>query len=129
MPRYDCAFINSNPDLAGLHGLSVVRIKLFFSFNYQDIVFPCALVHWYSYIDDNPDSNTGMWCVQPEFNSAGEPHISVLHLDCVVRAAHLIGMYGNENLPDSITLHNSLDVFRSYYVNKFIDHHAFEIAS
>ena len=37
--------------------------------------------------------------------------------------------HGNEVVPESLTLHDSLDTFQSFYVNKFIDHHAFEIAS
>ena len=70
-----------------------------------------------------------MWQVELILGSNGECFISVIHLDCIVRAAHLIAVYGNEVVPESLTLHDSLDTFQSFYVNKFIDHHAFEIAS
>src|SRR3977135_1501999 len=31
-PRYDCAFLNTNPDMEGMHGLDVARVLVFFSF-------------------------------------------------------------------------------------------------
>ena len=52
----------------------------------------------------------------------------VIHLDTIVRASHLIGVYGDRFLPRGISFHNSLDVFDTFYVNKYIDHHTFEIA-
>ena len=51
---------------------------------------------------------------------------SVLHLDTIVRAVHLIGVYGANFLPKGLSPTQSLDIFRSYYVNKYIDHHSFE---
>jgi hypothetical protein len=70
-----------------------------------------------------------MWIVQPDIDvSSGLPIRQIIHLDTIVRAAHLIGVYGDKFLPRKLTFDRSLDVFRAYYVNKFIDHHAFEIA-
>ena len=67
--------------------------------------------------------------VQPEVEDDGSPTISVLHLDCIFCAAHLLPIYSNDPI-DSISPHNSLDIFPvfSSYVNKYIDHHAFQIA-
>ena len=59
----------------------------------------------------------------------GEPVISVIHVDRIYRAAHLFPIYGNAPIPATISLHNSLDAFSAFYVNKYADHHAFEIAS
>jgi hypothetical protein len=67
--------------------------------------------------------------VQPEVASDGEPVISVIHLDCIYCATHLLPIYGNALIPATISLHNSLDAFLAFYVNKYADHHAFEIAS
>lgn len=50
-----------------------------------------------------------------------------IHLDTVLRAAHLMGVCGEAFIPKTITSANSLDAFYSFYVNKFIDHHTFEI--
>jgi hypothetical protein len=125
--RYDCAFVETDPALRGMHGLDITRVRLFFSFVYNGITYPCALVHWYSRIGDGPDENTGMWVVEPDWGPDG-PCESVIHLDCILRAAHLIGVYGDGPLPCGLTAENSLDSFNSYFINKFIDHHAFEIA-
>jgi hypothetical protein len=127
-PRYDCIFLNSNPDLEGMRGLDVVRVLLFFSFEYRGKKYPCALVRWYLHIGDEPDEDTGMWVVQPESDGDGQPVVSIIHLDCVVRAAHLIGVYGGDFIPRDLHLHESLDFFPLFYVNKFGDHHAFAIA-
>ncbi|KAG1791307.1 uncharacterized protein HD556DRAFT_1240612, partial [Suillus plorans] len=45
------------------------------------------------------------------------------------RVAHLIPIYGKHFIPLDITLHVSYDAFWVYYVNKYVDHHMFEIAS
>jgi hypothetical protein len=112
-----------------MRGLDVVRILLFFSFTYGDVTYPCALVHWFSLLDDERDEDTGMWMVEPEVAPDGAPVISVIHLECVLRAAHLLPIYGDAPIPVTMTFHDSLDAFPAYYVNKYADHHAFEIAS
>jgi hypothetical protein len=126
--RYDCAFVNSKPERDGIHGLSIVRILLFFSFVFDGKTYPCALVRWFSRIAEEPDEDTGMLMVQPEVEDNGSPSISVLHLDCIFRAAHLLPIYDDHPI-DSISPNDSLDVFPVFYVNKYIDHHAFQIAS
>ena len=126
--RYDCAFINSDPELDGIHGLSIVCILLFFSFVFDGKTYPCALVRWFSRIDEERDEDTGMWMVQPEVEDDGSPSISVIHIDCIFRAAHLLPIYGDDPI-GSISPDDSLDIFRAFYVNKYINHHAFEIAS
>jgi hypothetical protein len=126
--RHDCAFVETNAAFKGMRGLDIIRIRLLFSFVYNGITYPCALIQWYSRIGDGPDENTGMWVVEPDRHPDGSPREAVIHLDCILRAAHLIGVYGNGFLPPGLTAENSLDSFTSYFVNKFVDHHAFEIA-
>jgi hypothetical protein len=86
------------------------------------------LVHWFSHVGDSPDENTGMWVVEPEILENGTPHPSVIHLDTIFHAAHLIGVYGEAFVLTHLSFTNSLDAFRVYYINKYIDHHAFEVA-
>jgi len=126
-PRYDCAFVNTHPNLDGMRGLDIVRIFLFFSFTYHDKPYPCALVHWYTLI--GCDEDTGMWMVKPDEAGDGSPVMSIIHLHSIFRAAHLLPIFGHDHIPRAVTCHNSLDTFAAYYVNKYIDHHAFEIAS
>jgi hypothetical protein len=112
-----------------MRGLDVVRVLLLFSFPFKATTYPCAFVHWFSIIGEEPDEDTGMWKVQPVVTEDGLPEVSVIHLDCVFRAAHLLPIYGDTKIPDNVSLHNSLDMFVGFYVNKYADHHAFEIAS
>jgi hypothetical protein len=127
--RYDCVYVLTDPEAEGMRGLDIARVRLFFEFSFKGIKYPYALIQWFSRIAEGPDEDTGMWIVQPDKDvSSGLPIQQVIHLDTIVRAAHLIGVYGDKFLPRGLTFDRSLDVFRSYYVNKFIDHHAYEIA-
>ncbi|KAF7982136.1 hypothetical protein HWV62_29873 [Athelia sp. TMB] len=126
--RYDTVFVETDANAKGMRALDVARVRLFFSFTFRGIVYPCALVHWLQRVDEAPDEATGMWIVEPELDEDGNRLAAVLHLDTIVRAAHLIGVYGNTQIPRGILPAHSLDIFSSYYVNKFADHHTFEIA-
>jgi hypothetical protein len=65
--------------------MSVVCIHLFFSFDYDGIEYPCALVEWFTKVGRKPDDDTGMWTVKPEVQGRqGDPFISVIHLDSLL---------------------------------------------
>lgn len=125
-PRRDCAFVVENEDLPGMRGLRVVRVRLFFSFMHRGVQYPCALVEWFRSVGDEPDATTGMWRVEPEFVGQ-DKDMSVLHLDTFLRGAHLIPIFGPDPLPLDFRYSYSLDAFKAFYVNKYIDHHANEI--
>ncbi|KAG1875828.1 hypothetical protein F4604DRAFT_1880739 [Suillus subluteus] len=127
-PRNDCIFINTGSDAEGMRGLEVVRVICFFSFNHNWEVYPCALIHWFEKIGDDPDENTGMWMVAQSFHEDGSKNIAVIHIETIFRAAHLIPIYGSEYIPHTLKFYHSLDTFHSFYVNKYADHHTFEIA-
>lgn len=128
--RYDCVFVNAQPDLPGMRGLEVARVFLFFSFMHQGTCYPCALVQWFSFISDEPDAETGYWMVEPDVHQDGQPYLAVIHLDSIFRAAHLVPAYRTSDfVRRSLTMHDTLDEFKVFYVNKFADHHAFEISS
>ena len=111
-----------------MKGLLIARVYLFFRFSYNRVNYPCALVRWYS-MSDEPDPDTGMWVVQLEFTRQGMRHTSVIHIDSIARAAHLLPRFPSDApIYREINYMNALDVYSSFYVNKFIDHHAFEIA-
>jgi hypothetical protein len=127
-PRYVTVFVNTNPNEDGMRGLDIAHVKQFFSFRSQGRLYPCAMVQWYSRRGDEPDEDTGMWIVKPDVCKDGTPITDIIHLDSIVRSSHLIAVYGNRSLPKGIPLCYALDLFHSYYINKYIDHHAFEIA-
>jgi hypothetical protein len=125
---HDCVFVNTDSAAEGMHGLDIARVRLLFSFKHEGSTYPCALVHWYSRVGDSPDENTGMWVVEPDYCEDGTCFASVIHLDAIFRAAHLMPVYRDKLIPTHLSFTQSLDAFRAYYVNKYIDHHAFEIA-
>ena len=125
--HYDCVLVNSCPELEGMHGLDVIRVLLLFSFPFNGMTYPCAFVCWFSIIDEEHDEDTGMWMVQPAVTEDGLPEGSIIHLDCIFRAAHVLPIYGDTQIRDNVLHRNLLDAFVGFYVNKYADHHAFEI--
>jgi hypothetical protein len=127
-PRHDCIFVETDPDAPGMAGLDIARVCLFFSCKFNGVQYPCALVHWFSRVGQSADPGTGMWVVEPDVTDDGVPITSVIHLDTVIRAAHLLPVFKEENVSRDLFHYDTLNEFRSFYVNKFVDHHAFEIA-
>jgi len=122
--RYDTIFINTNSSMEGMEGLDVARARLFFSFSHEGVEYPCAVVQWFSRVGDSPDELTGMWKVEPDQDQT----LAVIHLDTIVRAAHLLPVFGPGRVSRSLSFTNMLDTFHRFYINKYVDHHAFEIA-
>ncbi|KAG0703375.1 hypothetical protein DFH29DRAFT_981942 [Suillus ampliporus] len=121
---HDCVFVNTDSSLPGMQGLEVARVCTFFSFRYQGEIYPCAMIRWFNKVGNAADEDTGMWIVRPK----GSDEHAIIHVDAIYRAAHLIPMYGTDFLPPGLKYYDSYDAFRAYYVNKYADHHAFEIA-
>ena len=61
IPRYDTALVVEDESQPGMRGLRVVRVKLFFSFLFDGVEYPCTLVEWFSRIGNRPDPDTGLW--------------------------------------------------------------------
>ncbi|KAI5983739.1 hypothetical protein F5J12DRAFT_907985 [Pisolithus orientalis] len=128
-PQYDCAFVNTNPGLKGMHGLDVVRILGFFSFISQSKRYPCAVVQWFDHVRDDPDVDMRMWIIRLALTANCHPATAVIHVDTIYHAAHLVPLYGTHPIPRTIKLHHSYDAFTTFYMNRFIDHHAFSLLS
>ena len=69
-----------------------------------------------------------MWVVEPDSADDGKPFATVIHLDIIVCAAHLLLVFRTVFIPRTLTFADTLDAFRMFYVNKYVDHHAFKIA-
>ena len=125
---YDMVFVNTDDTCEGMQAMDVAWIVCFFSLLCTNgVSYPCALVHWFNYIVDEPDELTRMWMVKLSFLDDNTHYLSVVHIDSIDCAAHLIPIFGQEFVPLWVNLHNSLDVYQGFYVNHFIDHHAFEL--
>ncbi|KAI5999674.1 hypothetical protein EDD15DRAFT_2386398 [Pisolithus albus] len=116
-PRFDCVFVITDPQAEGMRGL-----------DYQGTLYPCAVVHWFDRVGDGPDIATGMWTVCPGYHTHNLRNIAIVHIDTIYCAAHLIPVYSSHNInARDVRPHQSYDVFRLFYVNKYADHHTFEI--
>jgi hypothetical protein len=123
--RHDTVFIETGQ--GGMQGMVIGRVRLFFSFTFDRKRHSCALVEWFI-PGDEPDEDTGMWVVRPAFHS-GRRKLAIVHLDCIARAAHLLPVFGSSFIPDELHFSDSLDVFRAYFVNNYVDHHSHEFLS
>ena len=127
-PRFDCVLINVDSRLPGMLGLEVAHIQTFFSLIYELKVYQCALIHWFSRLGTEQDQDTGMWVVEPDIDEDGDANLAIIHVDAIFRAAHLLPAHqSNQFVSREITMHNSLDTFDKFYVNKYVDYHAFEV--
>ena len=125
-PQYDCIFISDglSSDL-GMGGLLVACVLLFFSFTIDGELHQCALVHWFSTFGDQPNPNNGMRVITPDY-SGTDRDVSVIHIDSIVRAAHLLPIFDKQPLPHTLNYTRTLDSFQGFYVNKYIDYHVYE---
>ena len=109
-----------------MQGMEIGRVQLFFSFQYRRKQYSCALINWYI-CGESPDEDTGMWEVELECNRQGNPTVQVIDLDTIVRGSHLLPIFGSDRVPDDFSYHDALDSFSSFFVNRFVDHHAHEL--
>ncbi|KAI5984035.1 hypothetical protein EDD15DRAFT_2390543 [Pisolithus albus] len=115
--RYDTIFMSTDDTFNGMLSMEIARVLCFFHLSTQMVAL--TLAHLF----------IGMWMVRPSFMGNGSKNLSVIHLDSIVRSAHLLPIFGREQVPRAVNFHNSLDIYRGFYVNCFADYHAFELAS
>ena len=112
-------------------GFSVARVLLLFSFRYGTETFPCALVWRYILADESGsrDEDTGMWLVERGYHDGDpeKPELEVIPIGSIFRAVHLLPFFGKEPVSRSLMHEDSLDEYAMFYVNRFADHHSFEI--
>ncbi|KAG1752172.1 hypothetical protein EDB19DRAFT_1903559 [Suillus lakei] len=128
-PWYDCMFINMDAGVEGMGGMEVAHIMCFSSFTFEGILYPCAVVHWFDKASDGPDKDMGMWIVKPSFDTDNSLFVGIIHIDSIYCTAHLVPIYGTQFISRNLKHYDSYDAFQAFYVNKFADHHTFEIAS
>jgi hypothetical protein len=114
-----------------MNGYRVARVRLFFSFHYFAVYYPCALIDEYELAAPDRDEITGMWKVKIRRDPRSHRRIScVVHLSEILRAVHLIPVFkGSANIKNDATPGTTLDRYPIFYVNMFADYHTFEILS
>jgi len=126
-PHHDCVFVEHDTEALGIQGLDIVYVLAFMSFVADGVHYPSTLVQWFTHVYEEPDQLTGMWMVQAEQSADGSPIVSVIHTKYILRGTHLIPIFGQDFIPPGLHFSHSLDTFSAFYVNRFINHHAFEI--
>ncbi|KIM69013.1 hypothetical protein SCLCIDRAFT_104226, partial [Scleroderma citrinum Foug A] len=121
---YDCVYVAKGGVDAGFQSLLVARVHLFFSCGYNGCDYSCTLVDWFLPVAGEVVELTGMWIVAPETDNQDRRVQSVISLGSIIWSAHLIPVYGNDLVPIDFHFSETLDAFKAYYVNKYIDHHA-----
>jgi hypothetical protein len=74
-----------------------------------------------------PDPDNGMWVMTrtpDHFGSA--PSLSVIHIDSIFCAVHLLPIFDTTPVPRALNYTQSLNSFKGFYVNNYIDYHAYE---
>lgn len=128
-PRRDTVFITTDSEHDGFMSMCIGRVYLFFSFVYEGLYYPCALVHWFVPVGETVHSETGQWVVKPEYIGNGpnrQQNLAVIHIDSIARDALLSPVYGEGYLPDNFHFSHALDAFHTYFVNSYADHQMHE---
>ena len=102
--------------------------QVIFFFSYEGSEYPCAFVEWFKKDGQSPNEQTGLWVVKPEEDQHGNRLMTVIHLDTILRGAHLIPVYDTSFIPPHFQYYWSLDAFRAFFVNKYADNHTNEVA-
>ena len=111
-----------------MEGLDIAHTHLFFSFELGNELFSCALVHHFSKSFGRPDPDNGMWTIEPDIDDDGYRVMSVVHVDSIIRAAHLLPVFsGDAPIPRSINFSHTLNIFKAFYVNMYIDYPALRL--
>jgi hypothetical protein len=128
--RYDTVLTESETcaALLGMRGMDVGRVFLFFSIHFHGVRHACALIHNFSLVGDAPDTDTGLWIVRPRFNAARQHRMRVVSLNRIRRSTLLLPVFGTSAIADldELDFPSTLDVFQSFFVNPYADHHSHE---
>jgi hypothetical protein len=128
--RRDTVLVQYGGDDEPMGGMVVARVQCFLSYTHLSVRYPCALVEWFV-TRPEPDPVTGMWVVEHETDDSDSElgtvrAMGLIHTDCIVRACHLIPIFGNDYVPISLDYTHSLTLYKSFYVNKYADYHTHE---
>jgi hypothetical protein len=77
-----------------------------------------------------------MWVIDGTILACGQSsqicqtmvNVFIIHLDTIVQTSHLLPVFGEERVSKTLSFTDTLDTFSGFYINKYADHHAFEIA-
>lgn len=103
----------------GFIGTRIGRVRVIFDLppQFGPLEHPLAYVEWYTPLGRKEDL-TGLDLVSRS-TRAGRPNASIVSVDRIRRAAHLVPKYGRE-ISKELTKDNALDVATNFRVNVYI---------
>lgn len=122
--RYDTVFLH--PGNAEETRYGIAQVKLLFSLSFEGQTHACALIQDFTYTSDAIDEETGMWVVKKKYRG-GRAATRVIALNQIVRACQLLPDFGRKMVSRYHSPSQTLDTFNQFFVNKFADHHIFEL--
>lgn len=96
--------------------MEAARAVLFLSFTHKEKKYQCAVIEWFT-TRPKRCPQTGMWIVDRDYERDGSRSMELIHLDTVIRGAHLIPIYGENFVSIDLTSDVSLDKYDSFHVN------------
>ena len=125
-PRYNYVLISSGSNSeSSMSNFLIACVLMFFSFTINSKLHQCALVHWFSVSRDQPNPDNGMRVVTPDY-FGGAQNLSVIHIDSIFRAAHLLPIFDTTPLPQTLNYTATLDLFQGFYLNTYMDYHMYK---
>ena len=124
--RHDSVLVATDSATSGFSSMQVACVRLFLSVHHLHKSIPCALVNWFITEGNRPDPVMGMWVVKPQYTANNRPTSSIIHLNSILRGIHLLPIHKKRMVAQGQTYSRSLDSYKQFYVNKYIDYHAFE---
>lgn len=123
--RFDTILVHVDPHALGVRSMRVARVRAFISFTYDDVLYSCALVEWFTFDDIVPDPITGMWVISPTVVDNVRA-TGIVNVTSIIRACHLMPVFGATYIPVDFTFSDTLDAFNTYYLNSYVDYHSHE---
>lgn len=126
---WDTVFVEVDATILGMCGMEIAHILLFFSFHNHHKDWACALIDWFVHSKDMPDLDTGTWTVHLECDNCRQAMVQVIAIDSITHGTDLLPVYGQTWVPEHFDQFEALDMFKSFFVNHFVDHHMHELIS
>jgi hypothetical protein len=126
VPRHNCVLVATDTKAPSFLSMQVTHVHLLLSVTHHNTVIPCALINWFISDGKGPDPVTGMWIMKPQYTVNNWHSFSLIHLNSVLRGIHLLPVHKKRPVVETHSFSRSLDNYRRFYVNKYIDYHAFE---
>ncbi|KAG8798922.1 hypothetical protein FRC16_006244 [Serendipita sp. 398] len=127
----NCVLVKSDDDAeeTGIAGYRIAQLRLIFmprlpqTHPLYDV--PLAYIYWFSHLPSRTERNINMYQVHC-LRESDRSHIGeVIPLSSICRLVQLVPKFGNWANPE-LTKDNSMDVWKYYYLNSFMDKETYQ---